>query len=491
VLFAVPAESGSLTPNPAAPVVLQQPAAAPGSSPAIAVATVVPPPAARRDTPQTGLSLPRLGCVALASLFFLALGSGLTLYCLLATTKSAGASTTDRDAGTEASAAAAKRRAAAENRLINLPKDEQVKVNQAIEKAVRYLKISQMNDGTWSGGEHGVGYAAFPGLTLLECDVPGSDPTVSKAATYVRANCEQLRDTYDIALAILFLDQLNDYAGKSNAPRWWSPDFQAVLGDYSDQKLIQILAVRLATGQKPDGGFTYTCPVLSAKDHRDVTEVLKKGLSDPAFDVRNVHRAVDSRAYDNSNTQFAVLGLWVARRKEAPVDKTIALVVKHFRNQQHADDGGWDYDPGRRNVAQSGRPTMACAGLLGLAIGHGLGREVEGGGVAPQKDPKIQHALRLLGQEITPQDENHRFDLYFLWSTERVAVLYDLKNIDGRDWYAWGSKMILHRQADNGSWPVSAHYGSSAAINTCFATLFLKQANLAKDLSSKLQLLGK
>jgi hypothetical protein len=77
-------------------------------------------------------------------------------------------------------------------------------------------------------------------------------------------------------------------------------------------------------------------------------------------------------------------------------------------------------------------------------------------------------------------------DYYFLWSLERVAVVYGLRTIGGQDWYAWGSEVIVGHQRPDGSW------GDSFAgpVDTCFALLFLKRANVAVDLTKILQSLG-
>jgi hypothetical protein len=77
-------------------------------------------------------------------------------------------------------------------------------------------------------------------------------------------------------------------------------------------------------------------------------------------------------------------------------------------------------------------------------------------------------------------------DLYFLWCLERVAVIYDLKTIGGKDWYAWGSEHILDNQQSNGSW-VDLH---GDVCDTCFAILFLTRANLAKDLTESIRTRG-
>jgi hypothetical protein len=70
-------------------------------------------------------------------------------------------------------------------------------------------------------------------------------------------------------------------------------------------------------------------------------------------------------------------------------------------------------------------------------------------------------------------------------------VLYDLKKVGDKDWYAWGSAALLKGQQRDGSWKGGAYYGSGPVLDTCFALLFLKQANLATDLTKELLLLQK
>jgi hypothetical protein len=77
-------------------------------------------------------------------------------------------------------------------------------------------------------------------------------------------------------------------------------------------------------------------------------------------------------------------------------------------------------------------------------------------------------------------------DLYYLWSLERVGVVYGLKTIGDRDWYAWGSTLILAAQHDDGGW-ADAFPGIP---DTCFALLFLRRAAPVGDLAGKFQGLG-
>jgi hypothetical protein len=121
--------------------------------------------------------------------------------------------------------------------------EEQAAVNAAVVRGVRFLKTKQGADGTWPG-DRAVGYASLPALTLLECGVPPSDPNVQKAAGFVRTHLGQLTRTYDLSLAVLFLDRL---------------------GETQDRERIRTLALRLVAGQAPSGGWDYDCPVLRGR----------------------------------------------------------------------------------------------------------------------------------------------------------------------------------------------------------------------------------
>ncbi len=362
-----------------------------------------------------------------------------------------------------------------------VPAALQRRIDDATVSGVWFVRNDQDANGGF-GSDHPVGYTSLAGLTLLECGVPANDPHLQQAAALVRAQAPTLappHDNYQRALAILFLDRL---------------------GDSRDEELIQYLALCLIAGQHPAAGaWRYSSPtldralvpqligqlqqpekVLSLDDWRK--SALKGGNYNPGD-------------WDNSNTQFVVLALWVARRHSVAIDRTIAPVEQHFRTTQLADglnrglnvslDGSWYYDG---NVNISPWPTMTCSGLLGLAVAHGVSADQSKKAL---DDPAVQKALAMLGREIDKPGETRRpIDLYFLWSLERVAVLYDLAKIEGKDWYTWGANDLLDNQSAGGSWPNGNFTGSTPLSSTCLALLFLKRANLAQDLSSKLQLLA-
>jgi hypothetical protein len=183
-----------------------------------------------------------------------------------------------------------------------LPAVEQDKVNKAIVRGVEFLKKAQNAEGRWTASDQvvdrfPVGLAALPGLTLLECGEPPDEAHVQKAAAFVRKGAPECGQTYELALGILFLDRL---------------------GDPADRPLIRSMALRLVAGQTALGGWTYGCPVLAPQEEADLAAALqtarpgapekKKGGADA------LPRGAAADDADHSNTQFAVLGLWAARR---------------------------------------------------------------------------------------------------------------------------------------------------------------------------------
>lgn len=403
-------------------------------------------------------------------------------------------------------------------------------VQKAIKRATTFLKNIHQPAANYRGGSHVTGTAPLAGLALLEAGVPQDDPVMKNIVAFVREHALDQTETYHLSLTILFLDRL---------------------GNPADRPIIQLLGVRLLAGQEPSGGWSYQCghPLTNADEAR-----LKKvfateaklvnrpmGKNEPKKveaapkpndDKPELHPEVAKWAKlvnqmearerfaggrggegDNSNTQFAVLGVWVARKHGVPCDAVIAAFEKRFRLSQDAD-GGWGYKANQRGST----PAMTCAGLLALAVSHGAMENAlrnngnpaavrPKGMAAPADDLAIKAGLKCLGNYITiakgePPDgivnqakkKGKRFkadelnsNLYFLWSLERVAMLYGLETIGHHDWYVWGADALVDTQQANGCWTTKGYAGANAEVNTSFALLFLSRASIARDLTAVLK----
>jgi hypothetical protein len=366
--------------------------------------------------------------------------------------------------------------------------------------------------------------------------------------------------------------------------------FLDLLGDPADQELIESMAVRLLGGQELDGGWSYNCPAISQEETQRLESVLQARPAGGAAaepkgqrDVRDLSPAIQKQleqvrqqqlakaaeggtTSDNSNTQFAVLALWIARRQGMPVEATMQRIQARYHNMQNPD-GGWSYrstananvpprppnlPPGVMMGAPGNgtRSTMTCSGLLGLALGHGSAMEatMRAGGLPglgsnprprsaadPGKDPAVRAGFQALGRFLQlpfetlgnedrvmpgrpggagqppagaggpppgvggpppgvggpppgvggpPGPKGQGKAYYFLFSLERVAVAYGLERIGNKDWYEWGANHLLRHQGADGGWTGEFE---AAGSDTCFAILFLRRANLAKDLSAVLK----
>jgi VWFA-related protein len=343
----------------------------------------------------------------------------------------------------------------------NGPADQEI--SQAIAKGVEFLKGAQSDRGEWdepAQNQHPLGMTALAGLALLENGVARDAREISKAREIVTALARESEQTYDVALAILFLARCQ----------------QTRTGDADS--LIQALGRRLGQGDH-DGIWDYSVPRNAEQSTTGAArlgrrERRKTGLINRAF----------SGGGDNSNTQFALLGLWAAGRHGFDSDANLESIDGHFRSTQ-LTDGRWGY-----RIGMGGTEAMSCAGLMGLAIAASRPSLAErqtarARGAALAADAAFQAALRAVGQDA--RRAGNQSEIYYLWSLERVCVALGLRTLDGFDWYARGARILLDRQENDGGWP---HERWGRLPSTCLALLFLRKANLAFEIDRVLRLPG-
>jgi len=196
---------------------------------------------------------------------------------------------------------------------------------------------------------------------------------------------------------------------------------------------------------------------------------------------------------DNSNTQFAILGLLTAENYDVPMERAMALLDWRFRNSMTLQ-GGWNYRPNTPTT-----PPMTAAALMGLALKHGLllpNRRGRGRDIAVHDDEIIHRGFLTLTDMLKDyysafvfqQFPLDQLDLYFLWTVERVAVLYNLRELENLEWYPTGVQLLLPLQRADGSWSTK---GTSClgepSVASSFALLFLKRSNLARGLTERLR----
>jgi hypothetical protein len=402
-------------------------------------------------------------------------------------------------------------------------------VTDAIDRGVAALRRTQGANGTWPHNQ--IGATALAALTLVECGAKTDDKNVRLAADAVRRASIPLTQTYSIALSILFLDRLGDpddvalieslvvrLLAAQNAEGGWSYNCPSI-SQAETRRLQGKLDAR--KDKEPAGEREAPKDAERKRTVKDLPEEIKLQLQAIDRGMRidiaplgdqpgNATAPFGAGPGDNSNTQFASLALWVGRRYGIPVEAALTRLDQRFRRSQ-ALDGGWTYMPsfpqpgGPPNPGGASTASMTCAGLLALAIVDGATLEYIKEKKPDAKVPDISKDVHLIGglqaigaaignpigelrpgglvPQLQPGQVGGR-TFYFLWSLERVAVALNLDTIGKKDWYGWGAEILLASQGADGSW--RGDY-SDCGADTCFALLFLRRANLARDLSRHLQ----
>ncbi len=401
------------------------------------------------------------------------------------------------------------------------------KVRQSIAQAVKYLRANYKFDqdvidklaNPDDARDKGI---AICGVALLEAGVSPKDPLIGEIAKIVREASIDEDRTYQPSWDIIFLDKL---------------------GDEIDTRLIQSIAARLVMGQSTIGGWANIVPKPDDEETKRLRNLLLESIPKPKgifiaarkSDFRPEMDPVAAEILkgkrmkpfdgikltdDNSNTMFAAIALWAARRHGIPAELALGRVESRFLASQ-INDGWANQGIGPQQIPT---PAMICAGLIGLTIGNGVRRErtmktratigpdgklkIDGSKPKPPPNPLLMPAMQgglaflgkaiIINQATSVASEDRsigpnqelvgaiRQDLYFLWSLENVCVILNVKNVGGRNWYDWGCEWLLAHQIQDGSF--QSKWGKRT--DTSLALMFLVRANIMRDLSSLLKTSG-
>jgi hypothetical protein len=188
---------------------------------------------------------------------------------------------------------------------------------------------------------------------------------------------------------------------------------------------------------------------------------------------------------DNSNTQYAVLGLHAGIEAGIPVKKdALARIRKYMLESQTG--GAWGYD---RGPDRGPRFTMTCAGLCNLMI---TGMDLETGkqrvedgvikdcGKYDENGP-VADALRWIAArfpaDIHPNNIRHDletpFPFYCLYGIERTGRLTGQRFFGGHDWYEIGCRYLVAVQNKSDGYWQGNNLDGISILATSFSLLFL------------------
>jgi hypothetical protein len=311
-------------------------------------------------------------------------------------------------------------------------------VERAIQEGVRYLKQIQRIDGSWpdADAEAHTGTTSLATLALLTAGEPPSSPHITRALGYLRNfPPDQLRSVYAVALqtmAFAAAEPERDGVKIANNVQW-----------------LENAQIRPNDRVAWPGSWTYS---------------ISKG-----------------RNGDNSNTQYALLGLNAASEVGVPVKPEVWTLARNYWEQCQHGDGGWAYTPEAQSPVTG---SMSCAGISSLVI-TGLkrfqgqeflrGAEIHNCGKGAL-NVNLQRGIDWMAGHFRVGDNfghGQQWKFYYLYGMERAGRLTGQRFFGEHDWYREGAEELVHTQDKlQGFWKGTL-FEEREVVSTSLALLFL------------------
>jgi hypothetical protein len=315
-------------------------------------------------------------------------------------------------------------------------------VERAIHDGVHFLKQRQRADGSWpdADSEAHTGTTSLVTLALLTAGEPVGSPTIVQALEFLRNfGPEQLKSTYAVALQTMVFaaaDPERDQLKIAANVRW-----------------LQDAQIKPGERVNWPGSWTYS--------------------------------GTKTRNGDNSNSQYALLGLNAASEVGVPVNPQVWALARRYWEQYQHNDGGWGYTP---DAAMPASASMTCAGISSLII-TGLkrfqgqeflvGDQIQNCGRGGT-NINLQRGIDWMANhfrvgENPPIGQQWRY--YYLYGMERAGRLTGQRFFGEHDWYREGAEKLVHEQDRlqgfwQGAGPVEGQE-PVGVVTTSFALLFL------------------
>lgn len=318
------------------------------------------------------------------------------------------------------------------------PEEELVnKVRDSIKRGVQFLKRNQNPQGNWEGlvlnflADMEGGSTALVTLALLNCGEKPDDPAMAKALDYLASL--PARKTYVAGLQNMVFAEAR------------RPKDLPIIQRNADWLIDRALGYNGGKGQL--GGWSYPGNQLA----------------------------------DNSNTQYALLGLYAAKQAGAKIEDKHWKAIQDYYTRTQAKSGFWKYHNGGLDNGESF--TMTVAGVCGLLIA-GMGLDQSGqqldlaSGVAANcglydEDDAVARGMNWIGAKFNfDQGKSIAYNVYGI---ERLGRLSGQRFIGKHDWYRAGCQFILGKQENDGSIKVGNGLDGSEILSTSFSLLFLSK----------------
>ena len=305
-------------------------------------------------------------------------------------------------------------------------------VQKAIDRGIKYLRQTQRENGSWEvnvpAAIYQGGWTSLSLLALLNAGLPVNDPMMARGLGYLRGLPP--KTTYVCALqTMVYVEagQLEDRERIHSNIRW-------------------LIEARVFKNEE-FRGWSYT--------------------------------KARSLTTDNSNTQYAILGLHAGKKAGVKIKEEIWKSIRDYYIRTQEKDGGFTYNPVGREGGTS--LTMTTAGLCGLLIAGmelNASREIlQEDGTAKncgnyEENLAVQKAFGWINRRDPLVLNLPQRTFYNLYGVERAARLSGMRFLGG-DWYREGCEYLLRAQKDDGSWQNQGAWDQWPVVSTSFALLFL------------------
>jgi hypothetical protein len=166
--------------------------------------------------------------------------------------------------------------------------------------------------------------------------------------------------------------------------------------------------------------------------------------------------------WDNSNSQYGLLGVWSGAEVGIEVNNSYWTAVENHWTRCQLPDGSWEYAGFGRG--SNPRPSMCFAGCASLFVTHDW-LDAPRIGAAVGREPFSKALSKGLNYLETGDNSVNINDGYTLYGLERVGLASGFKFFGDHEWYRELAKAVIHDQEGDGSW--------GSEIETAYHLLFL------------------
>jgi hypothetical protein len=205
---------------------------------------------------------------------------------------------------------------------------------------------------------------------------------------------------------------------------------------------------------------------------QDAAWLLKSGVKG-AFTYSSVPEEVRTApnpwaGWDNSNSQYGMLGLWAAAESMVRVPNVFWTEVERHWVDSQTHTGAWGYGPG----AQGGNLALTAAGINALLVARDQlianGSELPPSSEAPKS---LRRALEWMDEGANALNIEGGHPGYTLYGLERAGLASGYKFFGSHDWYLELAARVIKSQQKDGSWVG----GDGTPVETAFTILFLSR----------------